>query len=207
MTDFSNFPARRHHSGLFRHIPVLAAVLLSLSNAAGIQEFQTCIFRVTHRADHPPVFLPSSPIPDSAYKPIDHDSTYMIRFSANYDTVFIDSTLIGVAEQEIADTIRYTVDSGRARFIVIQEETVLKAKLTIYGSGVPVIFSDRGVLEPVVSVQRQTRLLHGLQKAASPLSGNHIFLLNGRAAAAPAANHRKRWQLRNRYLQPGSVSP
>jgi hypothetical protein len=104
-------------------------------------------FWVEMAAYNPPVQYPLDTIPDSCYKHPDSLDSYSVRFSSEKDTVFI-GIWKGVKSSTSAGKIHYNFINGAAggRFVLRYTTVPYQAELTIYGSGVPVIFSERGYL-------------------------------------------------------------
>ena len=106
---------------------------------------------VNRIANAPKVQYSSENIGRNQYEPIGELRTYSITFSKGYDEIFIDPGSIHghILENEDGDK-EYELDRGTfagGKFIVTENDDSLGAELTIYGSGVPIIKSERGFLE------------------------------------------------------------
>ena len=89
-------------------------------------------------------------IDDSLYVEVENGDEYTVSFSADHATVSIDpGTLSGILETEENEILDYSIDEGYfagGRFIVWIENGDFYAELTEYGSGVPIIASEKGCL-------------------------------------------------------------
>jgi hypothetical protein len=108
------------------------------------------IFYVDRIADHPDVQFPMDTLTEGQYKPINGGKSYDVKFSSNGESVYINSdSLIGSLNAETSLKRKYNLTKGLfggGRFIVWAQDESLYAELTIYGSGVPIILSERGKL-------------------------------------------------------------
>lgn len=107
------------------------------------------VFNVEKVANHPPVGFPRDTIPDTCYKLADTIKSYKVRFSFLRDSAFIYDgtyTLPCTKSSMSADKIQY--DWGGGRFEVWYTTVPYQAEFTRYGSGVPIIISERGPLIP-----------------------------------------------------------
>ncbi len=112
-------------------------------------------FKVDEIADHPdPSLLYQGSIPDQFYLPTD-GPTYRVSFSSDGSTVTIsgtpDPTVTGTRTDAAADpnTVQYFLNDGTfagGRFAVWIEGETFKAEYSLYGSGLPVLKSERGSL-------------------------------------------------------------
>jgi hypothetical protein len=108
-------------------------------------------FYVTKIADHPSVGSPLDSLREDQYIIDSTHSYYDVRFSLQKDTAFVKhDSLICVKVFESADMRKYNIVNAFAggRFWVWLRAVPLQAELTIYGSGVPIIKSERGILLP-----------------------------------------------------------
>jgi hypothetical protein len=98
-------------------------------------------------AKDPHVLYPHDSIPDNSYKHPDTLTSYTVRFSSAKDSVFV-GAWIGVKTSTSAGIIRYNIINMMAGgYFALWYNTVpCQAELTMYGSGVPIIFSERGPL-------------------------------------------------------------
>ncbi len=96
------------------------------------------------------VQFPSDPIDDHMYKAIAPGKAYAIRFSKDLKTVSIrPDSISGTLEEESHGLIRYDLNTGLfagGRFVVWMTNQTIEAEFTVYGSGVPILKSERGVL-------------------------------------------------------------
>jgi hypothetical protein len=134
------------------------ASLLALTVLGACQHAQSAgpsqyVLRVDQRLDRTGVAAPSDPPPESSFRAVDPFDAYAIRVDG--DTVTI--TALDGSQKTIggrrakpepgsaAGEERFTLESG----VFAGGRLVLRgarAELTIYGSGVPIVSSDRGAL-------------------------------------------------------------
>jgi hypothetical protein len=111
------------------------------------------------RAATPPVEQPASPtgaLPESAYTAIDSAATHRVTFSAGLHEVELvaledGQRLKGEQRERIANRIVYALDAfAGGEFVASSSasQSDVEAELTLFGSGVPIVASSRGVLEP-----------------------------------------------------------
>jgi len=98
------------------------------------------------------VGLPTDPLDESDYRPISDGPTYHVAVSPQGERVAIGQPPIGGRCTATADN-RHTYDLSEGtfaggRFVVWSGATGLQAELTIYGSGLPIVQSERGALVP-----------------------------------------------------------
>ena len=98
------------------------------------------------------VQFPSDSLPEEAYEPLSDGAAYRVVFSNELGSVAVGDTPLSGAQVSDADGRReYDLTTGTfagGRFIVWNGAAGLQAELTIYGSGVPIISSERGALTP-----------------------------------------------------------
>ena len=98
------------------------------------------------------VQFPSDPLPEEAYEPVNDGDGYLVVFSNGQESVAVGDTPLLGEQASYADGRReYDLTTGTfagGRFIVWPGAAGLQAELTIYGSGVPIISSERGALTP-----------------------------------------------------------
>lgn len=102
------------------------------------------------------VNVPSDELQESDYEQINTRSLGVVSFSNNNQNIVIipssfttDEQITGVAEQISNNTIKYNLESGLfagGRFVVWEENGHFEFEFTIFGSGVPIIGSSRGLL-------------------------------------------------------------
>ena len=131
--------------------------------AANAQPADTAYVFYVEMVAHPHVQFPRDTIPDSSYKQADSLKTYAVRFSSDKDSVFINNgNLIGVKSSTSANKIQYDLKVfAGGRFVLWYNTVPYQAELTIYGSGVPIIISERGPL--ISSSVRATHPFHSPQ--------------------------------------------
>ena len=93
-------------------------------------------------------------LPESAYDDIESAATHTVTFSADLETVEVVSLedgqrLLGTQQDRGAQRIAYDLDAfAGGQFVVRFDEDELEAGITLFGSGVPIISSTRGLLAP-----------------------------------------------------------
>lgn len=108
------------------------------------------LLEVNRISEYPEVQFPSDQLYEKDYVETSKGSEYEVRFSEDMRTVTI--MLDSISGTLMADTEeykRYDLDNGLfagGRFIVWVNESQFEAEYTIYGSGVPIIRSERGNL-------------------------------------------------------------
>lgn len=89
-------------------------------------------------------------IDDSLYIEVENGDKYTVSFSEDHATVLINpDNLSGLLETEENEILEYNIDEGYfsgGRFVVWIEDGSFYAELTEYGSGVPIIASEKGSL-------------------------------------------------------------
>ena len=95
--------------------------------------------------------LPNDALPESDYMPLPQNKSYPVSFAVDGNTVTItsDTAIVGTWDQQTGGTRRFNLTSGvfaGGRFDVWSGDTAFHAELTIYGSGVPIVSSERGTL-------------------------------------------------------------
>ncbi len=115
------------------------------------------VLEVDRIADHPDsVTFPFDPLDESAYVPVENGTLYDLSFSGDGTSVSILGTtseepMIGYRSRLETDVVEYDLQEGLfagGRLVVWVDEDRLAAELTIYGSGMPIIQSERGELSP-----------------------------------------------------------
>ena len=105
---------------------------------------------VTRIAEHPAVQFPSDTLTENLYHLDSSGKKYQILFSPNGSQIFIQrDSIIGYKSYHSNKLIKYDLVEGLdagGRFIVWIYGKLLEAELTIYGSGVPILMSARGML-------------------------------------------------------------
>jgi hypothetical protein len=100
------------------------------------------------------VQFPTDPLSEEAYEAVENSTDVLpvlIVVSKNGDLVTIGESTEGNLTSSATDIIHYNLDAGTfagGRFLVWIDDDCFQAELTIYGSGVPVVSSERGRLYP-----------------------------------------------------------
>ena len=108
-------------------------------------------------ANNPDVQLPSEMLQERDYERTDQGNRYRVNFSENAETVTVtgesaggeQAVMTGNRETDAADFRRYEIGPdlfAGGRFIVWIADSHFEAELTVYGSGVPIVTSERGRL-------------------------------------------------------------
>ncbi len=99
------------------------------------------------------VSLPSASLEDQDYKAIDDEMTYKIVFSQDGATVTITpADITGNKTDQSDQMIQYVLEEGTlagGRFIIWKSNDAFQAEYTLYGSGLPIVGSERGSLDLV----------------------------------------------------------
>ena len=97
--------------------------------------------------------IPAEPLPDSAYGHEPAAMEYRIRVSDGGRRVeVVEPRVAGELIVALSDRLDYDLVEGAfagGRFIVRRDGSDLRAELTFYGSGVPIVSSQRGKLTKV----------------------------------------------------------
>jgi hypothetical protein len=95
--------------------------------------------------------FPSDTIADSAYKAVSGGPVYQVVASAGGQQVTIAGTVQARRVKATDTVVQYDVYQAAfagGRFVVWSSSEGLQAEFTIYGSGVPITSSERGLLVP-----------------------------------------------------------
>jgi hypothetical protein len=96
------------------------------------------------------VTVPTAPLPDSAYVPVPAGTSYRLELSEQGRRLTVmDPRMLGVRESTSPERLTYALTEGTfagGRVAVWAAADGLEAELTIYGSGVAVVRSERGPL-------------------------------------------------------------
>ena len=108
-------------------------------------------FRVELVADNPEVSYPLDSVSNSHYKIPTFPTSYEVMFFANGDSVSINpGAYIGIRDLSTLEKSAYTLSGGDlfagGGFAVRTDLVPFMAELTVYGSGVPIVSSQRGSL-------------------------------------------------------------
>ena len=108
--------------------------------------------KVTHDADLSGIQFPHSPIPDAAYKPEKDANPLRLQFSEKGKKVTIlPDKVSGTLQKKTAAERIYSLSGGGSaggQLRLNQTATGIIGTYTLYGSGLPVLFSKRGVVTP-----------------------------------------------------------
>jgi hypothetical protein len=98
---------------------------------------------------------PSDPLEEADYRPVTDGSTYPVTVTDAVAIVSVGAPpMSGARDMGRDDRYYYDLTEGAfagGRFVVWVSDGGLQAELTIYGSGVPIVRSERGSLEPLGS--------------------------------------------------------
>ena len=108
------------------------------------------ILEVSRISVHQNVQFPSDQLKENDYVEINHGSEYEVSFSEDWKTISImDDSISGTIMEGSEEYKKYDLDKGLfagGRFVVWITDGQFEAEYTIYGSGVPIIRSERGYL-------------------------------------------------------------
>jgi hypothetical protein len=94
--------------------------------------------------------FPTDSFSDSDYKAVSQSTDYAVAVSSSGAAISIGSMAFkGARKPDSADRILFDLSAGTfagGRFVVWVGLTTLEAELTIYGSGLPIVKSERGSL-------------------------------------------------------------
>jgi len=96
------------------------------------------------------VQFPTDPLDEEDYEPVDDGPVYAVVVSGGGQSVEVgDEPVVGVLEPGQPGEWLFNLTEGTfagGRFVVWSSESALQAEFTIYGSGVPIVSSERGPL-------------------------------------------------------------
>lgn len=108
--------------------------------------------KVTQEALHPKMGGPSDKVPDNSYLPAKKQADLRLRFSKDRKKVYIlPGEISGVQTSGDGSKRVYLLKKGLfagGRLTVEKTKKGLVTTFTVFGSGVPVISSKRGVIKP-----------------------------------------------------------
>jgi hypothetical protein len=111
------------------------------------------ILKVDRISKSPDVRFPNDSLNESYYTASDEGTRYEISFSEDGQSISIaPASVSGVKTNDSKVSKRYDLVQGvfaGGRFIIWTDNTSFQAEYTIYGSGVPIIKSERGKLFPI----------------------------------------------------------
>jgi hypothetical protein len=109
------------------------------------------ILEVNRISEHPNVQFPSDQLNENDYMEIDQGSKYEVSFREDMLTISIlNDSISGSLVEDNEEYKKYRLDKGLfagGRFVVWITDDRFEAEYTIYGSGVPIIRSERGWLK------------------------------------------------------------
>ena len=107
-------------------------------------------FQVTRIAEHPAVQFPTDTLRADQYTIDSSGKKYEVLFFSDGNKISILSdSIVGQISYKSSQLIEYDLIQGLSaggRFIAWSDGLVVKAELTVYGSGVPIKISERGNL-------------------------------------------------------------
>jgi len=112
------------------------------------------LLRVNRRWNGDPtaVTSPSAPLPQDDYEPVTDGPSYEILLGGNWRVALIgEERLQGELTTEPGEELTYDITTGTSaggRLVIWADASGLQAELTMYGSGVPIVSSERGPLIP-----------------------------------------------------------
>ena len=111
----------------------------------------TFVLKVDRLLFNTDVQFPSESLQEEDYLATDESIQYEVVFSSNGEEVYIEpGTIKGEIEISDQNSIQYKLVEGvfaGGRLIVWKIDESFEAEFTIYGSGVPIVSSERGELE------------------------------------------------------------
>jgi len=109
------------------------------------------ILKVDKVAVGPDVQYPDDCLQEDDYTITDEDIRHEVIFSENGREITIEPGLVkGIKTKDDEGSLYYQLGEGLfagGRFVIWIDNNEFEAELTIYGSGVPIIKSERGILE------------------------------------------------------------
>ncbi len=103
-------------------------------------------------SEHPDVQVPFDRLDETGYAAVENATAYQVSFSEDMRTVCImPDSVSGILVENTEDYMAYDLNSGLfagGRFLLWINDGRFEGEYTIYGSGVPIISSERGTLVP-----------------------------------------------------------
>ena len=103
------------------------------------------------------IIFPSDPLSEDDYQPAPQVSTYRVVLSDQGRTVSVATTpFVGARTAASGERVFFDLSQGTVaggRFVVWAGAETLQGELTLYGSGRPIVQSERGSLVPTPSNQ------------------------------------------------------
>ena len=129
---------------------------LDCENLQCIQADRAYSYRPTREARRPVATVApgAEVLPESAYDAIESGPTHSVTFSADLMQVELVAMegaerLVGTQQERTSDRIAYDLDAFAGGALIVRwDQPTLEAELTLFGSGVPITSSSRGVLAP-----------------------------------------------------------
>ena len=108
------------------------------------------ILEVNRISNQPNVHFPSDQLEENDYEVVNHGSEYEVSFSKDMQTISImHDSISGTIMEGTEEYKKYDLDKGLfagGRFVVWIIDNKFESEYTVYGSGVPIIRSERGYL-------------------------------------------------------------
>ena len=112
---------------------------------------RTYSLKIDKVSNLPDVQFPHDCLRESDYTATNEDIQYELTFSADGQTVSIEpGTVVGNRISESKNSVNYELGEGLfagGRLVIRINQDVFEAEYTIYGSGVPIVKSMRGILK------------------------------------------------------------
>lgn len=109
------------------------------------------ILKVDRVAVGPDVQFPDDALQEDDYNPADEDIRHEVTFSEDGQEITIEpGPVAGIRTKDDEESLYYQLGEGLfagGRFVIWTDNKEFEAEMTIYGSGIPVIRSERGILE------------------------------------------------------------
>lgn len=107
---------------------------------------------VNRISEHPDIPMPFDRLDESDYAAVENAAAYQVSFSEDMKTVSImPDSVSGILVENTEGCLSYDLDNGLfagGRFLLWINDDRFEGEYTIYGSGVPIISSERGTLVP-----------------------------------------------------------
>jgi hypothetical protein len=107
-------------------------------------------FQITKVADHPVVHFPYDTLSENQFTACTEVKKFDIKFSFNGNHISIQNdSIVGEKSSQTNQYLKYNLGQGLfagGRFLIWNKQQQIEAEFTIYGSGVPIIRSERGIL-------------------------------------------------------------
>jgi hypothetical protein len=107
--------------------------------------------KVDRVSNAPNVYFPADNLKESDYVSVSEDIQYNITFSADGQTVTIEAgSVSGEKTNDSSESVFYKIVDGLfagGRFVLWRDNDFIVAEYTKYGSGIPIIKSERGNME------------------------------------------------------------